>query len=255
MLIGLIMAIIFGGGAESEFVSSIPNLQKEIRQHVIDDARKDSLLILVKDYEKAIKKYEKEENQYKKKLNKTSADRGKSTEEFLAVWDNYNQARLGLLSSLIDYRLLFQNQITEEELLLVIENAYISSKKERRQDEKEEEKAEEKLDKVFRDIEEIVGRHVEDSAKTAIINNHLYVFESAIYAYVDEAAELLVEKKIKLDDKHATRDEIIEMYERSNQLRYKASRDFAIVRAEVIRNTDENEWKAINKEFDLFLKN
>jgi hypothetical protein len=56
MLIGLLIALIFGSGAESEFASSIPHIKKEIRQIVPEEARKDTLILLVKNYEKAINK-------------------------------------------------------------------------------------------------------------------------------------------------------------------------------------------------------
>lgn len=75
MLIGLLLALIFGGGAESEFASSIPNLQKEIRRHVEDEIRKDTLLLLVKEYESTIKLYEKEKKKRFKQLNTVSTDR------------------------------------------------------------------------------------------------------------------------------------------------------------------------------------
>ena len=198
MIIGLLMALIFGAGAESEFTSSIPKIKKEIRQHVTEKPRKDTLLVLVKDYEKAIKKYEKEKKRNFKKLNKSSSDRNQNSSEFIAVYDNYYQSRVQLISSLIGYRLLFQQQITEEELLLVIENAILSSKKERRKDEKQEEKGEDKLNKVFRDLNEIVVKHIGDSAKVKIVTQSLFDFESSIYATVDEAHDLSVDLSRKV---------------------------------------------------------
>ena len=126
MLIGLLIsaiAILLGGGDESAFVSSIPKLKKEIKRNVVEKARKDSLLVLLDDYEKAIKKYEKGKSKYKKNLYKTSSDWNKSTDEFLEAFGAYNQTTIDLISSLIDYRMLFQDQVTEEELVLMAEKA------------------------------------------------------------------------------------------------------------------------------------
>lgn len=256
MLFALILAIILGtSGAESEFASSIPNIKREIRQNVPEKARKDSLLVLVKEYEKVIKKYDKEKKRFKKDMNKTSSDWEKSTDVYLSVSDAYYESRAVLLARLIDYRLQFQQQLTEEELQLVTEKAGISSKKELRQDDKAKEKAEKELMKVFRGINEIVVKHLGDSAKTEIISEGLHNFETTIYAYVDEAIDLVIARQIKLDDKNATKEEIEEIYLRSEQLRYKASRDFAELREELIKNTSQRQWKAINKEFKMFLKN
>lgn len=57
-----------------------------------------------------------------------------------------------------------------------------------------------------------------------------------------------------INKQDASREDIEDMYQRSNLLRYKASRDFAALRDDIIKNTDEREWKAINKELKVFLK-
>ena len=256
MLIALIMAIIFGAtrGTESEFVSVIPNLKKEIRQNVSDDARKKELLTLFKAYEKTIKKSQKEEKKLKKLADKASADREVSRNEFLRVYDNYYNSRERLLASLINYRLSFQEQITEEEILKIYEDAMITSKKERRQEGKQEGKAEEKLIKVFEDIGDIVVKHIDDPTKTELVKEYLHDFETTIFAFVDEASDLSVQRRLMVDDKNATRAELEALFEKTGQLRYRASREFATLREEIIKNTNEQEWKAINKELKVFLK-
>ncbi len=256
MLIGLIFAIIFGTtrGPESEFVSSIPHLKKEIRQNVTDDGRKKELIDLFKAYEKTIKKSQKEEKKLKKLANKASADRDISRNEFLREYDNYYNSRERLIASLIDYRILFQEQITEEELLRIYDNAMVTSKRERRQDDKQDGKAEEKLIKVFEDIGDIVVKHIDDPKKVEGIKGYLHDFETTIFAFVDEAHDLSIQRQLLVDDKNATRKELEGLFERTAQLRYRASREFSMMREEIIKNTDEREWKAINKELKVFLK-
>jgi hypothetical protein len=256
MLIGLIIAILFGtsGGPESEFVSSIPHLQREIRKNVTDGARKEELLALVKAYEKTIKKSQKEGRKLKKRADKAAADRNVSRNEFLREYDYYYNSRERLLASLIGYRLLFQEQITEEELLLIYENAIFTSKKERRKDNKQNEKAEEKLHKFFEDINDIVVKHIDDPKKTELIAGYLNDFKNTVFAFVDDAHDLNIQRHIMLDNKNATRKELEALYERSSQLRFRASREYAKMREEIIRNTNEREWKAINKELKVFLK-
>jgi hypothetical protein len=222
---------------------------------VENKARKDTLLLLVKDYDKAIKKYEKKKKKQFKVLNKISPDREKTSGEFMAAYDAYYQSRKQLTSELIGYRIMFQEQITEDELLLVIEEAYMDSKKERRQDQKAEDKSEEKLSKIFEDLNDIVLKHIEDSTKVGIITQSLHEFESSLYAAVDEAYNLEVERKLRLDDKEATREEIEEMYDQSNQVRYATAKNFAELRQKLIDHTNEKEWKDINKELKVFLKN
>ncbi len=256
MLIGLIFAIIFGTtrGPESEFVTSIPDLKKEIRQNVPDKAREEELVALVKAYEKTIKKSQKEEKKLKKLADKASADKNISRQEFLRVYDNYYNSRERLIASLINYRILFQEQITEEELLHIYEDAMADSRRERRLDDKHDEKAEEKLIKVFKDIREIVVNHINDPKKREEIKGYLHDFETTIFAFVDEAYDLNIQRMLLVDDKNATQKELEGLFERTGQLRYRASREFSIMREEIIKNTNEREWKAINKELKVFLK-
>lgn len=121
-----------------------------------------------------------------KKVNRAGADREVSTEVFLQTYDDYYQARMNLISELIGYRLMFQEQLDPYELLGITENALSTSKKEKRKGEKLEGKAEKKLSKVFQDINEIILKHIDDSTKTELVTKSLQEFETTIYAYVDE---------------------------------------------------------------------
>lgn len=256
MLLGLIIAIIFGitRGPESEFVSSVPHLKKEIKKNVTDDAREKELISLVKAYEKTIKKSEKESKKLKKAMDKASADREVNREAFLREVDNYYKARERLLASLINYRLLFQEQITEEEVAGLYDAAMITSKRERRQEVKKDGKAEKKLMKVFDDIGDIIIRHIDDSTATALVQGHLDDFEATIFEFIEEAHDLSIRRQIMVDNKNATREEMLALFESTGQLRYRASREFATLRQEIIKNTNEKEWKAINKELRTFTK-
>jgi hypothetical protein len=254
MLIGLLMVFIFGSGAESEFVPSVHNIQKEIRQHVVDEMRKDSLLILAADYEKTIKQYDKEKKKSRKKMNKASSDRTVSTEELLQLYDDYYLTRNQLISSLINFRILFQEQITVEEIALIFNDALVTTTKEQQKKEKAEDKAEEKFNKIFQDIHKIIAKHISDTTKLKRVSEDLLEFETTIYAYVEEEQVLEEARKTLVDKKEATRNELEELYENTNKLRYKASRNFAILREESIKNTDKREWNAINKELEVFTK-
>lgn len=231
MLLALIIAIIFGttSGSASEFVSLIPNIKREIRQNVSDDARKAELFDLLKAYEKTIKKSQKEEEKLKKEADKASANYEISKAEFLRVYDNYYNSRERLLASLINYRLLFQEQITEEEIQMMYKDAMIASKKERRKEAKQEIKAEEKLLQVFDDIEDIVVKHISDSTNTSLVRSYLGDFESTIFEFIDEAKDLGLKRRMLVDDVNASREEII-------------------------KHTTKKEWKAINRELKVFLK-
>ena len=244
-----------GGGAESEFVSYIPKIKKEIRRNVVEKERKDSLLVLVNGFEKEIKKYEKGKSKIQKNLYKTSADRSKSTVEFLEAYDAYYQSTMNLISSLIDYRMLFQDQVTEEELVLIAEKALESKKKDQKKLEKGEKKAQKELSAFFADINKAVIKHVEDAARADTIVKTVDQLERTVYIFIAEAREVSLGRKKILNNKNISREEIHELYAESGKLRFQGARDYAHFREESIRLTSEKEWKAINKELKPLMKN
>lgn len=257
LLVGAIVAI-FGGGEVSEYEASIPKMQKEIKNHVEDEARKDSLLVIVKGYEKEIKKSDKEIKKIQKNMYKAAGDREVSTDDFLEVYDAYFEASGKLLSSLIDYRVLFQEQITGEELILVAENTLEDAKKKEKKKEKKEKKEEEKIEDQIREsfvgIKEIVIKDIEDPENAIHLSALLAEFEIKILAFIEEAEEIDIKRLELLNDKHVSREELDEIYAKSNQIRFDASRIYAKFREDAIQNTTTKEWKAIQKDLKLFTK-
>jgi len=246
--------MIFGSGGEAEFVSSLPKLQKEVRYMIPDEDRRDSILILIDRYEGAIKDYEKEKARLQKQVNKVSADRSVRSEEFLRYYDEYYQSRVNLISSLIDYRILFQQQITDLELVRVIEDAIVSSAEQKREKQIQEEKTEDNLNTAFSEIHDIIVTNIVDPDKSETVTQSFYEFERTMYDYVDTSRDTKADRTASLLITNPTRDELEAMYEQSNQLRYQAARDFAVLREAVIENTNEREWKQINKELKAFFK-
>jgi hypothetical protein len=249
------MTLIFGTGAESEFAFNIPNIQQEIRQHVEEEQRQDTLLLLVREYESAIKKYEEEKERQFKNLNEVGWDRARGRSEYLAAYEEYYQSRVKLISSLIDYRFMMLENVNNQELLLIVEDALNRPQRTVRKEERQAGKSQDRLIGVFVNLNEILSRNIQDSLKAEVIRQSLHTLETSIYAAVDETYKLTVERRNKLDDRHATREEIMDMYARSNQLRLEAARNFAVLRQDVIENTNQQEWQAINRELEAFLKN
>jgi len=255
MLIGLLVALIFGvSGAESEFASNIPHLKKEIRQNVPEKARKDTLMVLLKEYDKINKKYDKEKKKLLKKVKKTGLDRTVSSEAFLQCYDDYYDARIETMTQLVNYRLMFQDQLTLDELFMITEKALETKKRAQRKEEKQFGKADKNLKKAFKDINHIILKHIEDSSRIEIIEEHLVAFENTVYSHVNEARILRQERMAMLKVQNASREDIEALFMRTNNLRYEASRNYSALREALIKNTNERQWKSINKELKVFLK-
>jgi hypothetical protein len=255
MLLGLLFALIFGPSGEAEFVSVVPNLDQEIKQTITDKERRKDLLDLVDAYEGAIKEFTKDKKQLQKQVNQSSGDRNVSSETLLMHYDEYHQARRRLITSLIDYRLMFQEQITEKELMLLIEKAIVTSEKDKLDAQKLEEKTEDELNKAFSQIHDIIVRNILDPVKSETVTKSFYTFEQSMYNYLDISRDAKADRTALLLYIDATREELGAVYEQSNQVRYRAANDFAVLRDRVIENTSEKEWKQINKELKVFFKN
>lgn len=255
MLIGLLMTLIFGTGAESEFAFNIPNIQQEIRRNVEDEHRQDTLLLLVKEYESAIKNYEEETEMHFRNMSEIGVDRTRGSSEYLAAYDLYHQSRIKLISSLIDYRFIMLENVNNQELLLIVEDALNRPQRTVRKEERLSGRSQDRLIEVFVNLNEILSRNIQDSLKSEVVRQSLHTLETSIYAAVDETYSLTVERRNKLEERYATREEILDMYARSNALRYAAARNFAVLRQDVIENTNQQEWLAINRELQDFLKN
>lgn len=254
MLLGLLFAMIFGSGGEAEFVSSLPKLRKEIKYMIPDEDRRDSIAVLIDGYEAAIRGYEKEKDRLQKQVNKVSTDRNILSEDFLRYYDEYYQSRVKLISSLIDYRLLFQKQITDLELLRVIEDDIKTSSDQRREEQIREEKTEDELNEAFREIADVLIKNIGDPDRIDKVANGFLEFERTMYDYLDTSRDLEAEKQAMLLNTDPTLEELKAMYEKPNRLRYEAAREFAILREAVIVNTSEQEWKQINKDLKKFFK-
>lgn len=246
--------MIFGSGGEAEFVSMIPNLDKEVKRTVHDKERKKDILALIDEYEAAIKDYAREKQGLQEKVNMVSGDRSVSSEELLKHYDEYYQARAGLISSLIDYRLRFQEKFTKEEWLLLIEGAIVSNEEDMLKKMEREEKTEDDLNAAFSEIRDIIVRNITDPAKSETVTRSFYTFEQSMYDYLDVSRDTDADRTSWLLYIDATREELGGIYEQSNQVRYRAARDFAVLREDVIKNTTEGEWMQINKELRAFFK-
>ena len=254
MLLALLFAMIFGSGGESEFISTVPNLKKEVKINIEDKARRDSILVLIDGYEGAIKDYEKEKDRLQKQVNKVSTDRSVKSEEFLKFYNEYYQSRVSLISSLIDYRLMMQQQITDKELMLVIEEAIVTSAEQRRENQIREEETEDNLNEAFREIADILIKNMGDPDRIDRVAESFLEFERSMYDYLDTYRDTHADRKASLLISNPSREELEGLYQQSNEIRYKAAGDFAILREAVIVNTTEDEWKQINKELKAFFK-
>ena len=254
MLLGLLFAMIFGSSGEAEFASSLPNLKKEVKYMIPEKERRDSITILIDAYDRTIKEYTKENDQLRKQVNKVSADRSVMSEELLRYYDEYHQSRVNLISSMIDYRLLFQEQLTDLEQMRVIEDAIVISSDQKREKQIQEEKTEDNLNAAFREIADILIRNIGDPDRIDKVAESFLEFERSMYDYLDTSLDMEGDRKAALLNTNPSRDELEGIYERSNKMRFQAARDFAILREKVILNTTEKEWKEINKELKKFFK-
>ena len=255
MLIAFLVALLIKtlvGGPEEIFM--VPNLEKEIKSHVVDNERKSEILQLIKESKKEIKEFSKFRKNKLNEIKKMGVKREVTSEKMFEVYELYHNARLNLQSRLIENRLTLQVLFSDEEWGLIIENAVFPSEKARKKADKQEGKGEEKVFKVLDDIKYEIEKNIVDPDKRNIVLKSMSNFKTTLDAFIEEGHQMNYEGNNIVRNKDASRIELNEYYKKQNQLRYKGSKEYLQLRETALKNTNEKEWEAINKALSRLLK-
>lgn len=244
ILITLLIKALSGGPEE---VFLVPKLEKQIKTHVVDDTKASSLLIISKAAKKDFRSFHKIRKKQLDRIEKMMLDRSVNSEAIFAVFKEYQQARLDMQTSTIDRRLEFQELFTDDEWSEVINKAIFPSEKEEKKTEKHKQKVEKTLNDYFADIKRTVEKKVSDQDRIDNVLNSMDRFQKTFESFIEEGQQMNVNDSKILRDKYASRSDMEKFYDRQNQLRNRGSREFLDLRTVAIENTDENEWKSINK--------
>ena len=102
LLITLLIAKLYGGPEE---IFMIPNLDRKIKSHIVDQEQKKEILQVTKDAKKEIKEFQKIQKAKLKQIEKLGQSKDVPSEDLIVIYQVYNDARLNMQYVLIDKRL------------------------------------------------------------------------------------------------------------------------------------------------------
>lgn len=237
-----------------EEIFIIPDLDKEIKSHVVDKERKKEILQVVKSAKNEIKAFHKLRKNKLKQIAKQGILKENPSEELLDIYKSYHNARLTMQSVLIDKRLKLQMLITDDEWKQLIENAVLPSEKALRQIDKSEQKDDDQVEKLIREIEETIIKEITDVEKRQHLLNSLEKFNITLKEFIDESQQMNLKDNKIARNKNASRKEIEGFYKLQNELRQKGTEEYFQLRNSARRNTNDEEWKAIYKTINRIVK-
>lgn len=255
MLIAFLVSLLIRtlvGGPEEIFL--VPKLKKEIKSHVLDTERKNEILQIIKEAKKEIKEFGKFRKKKLEEIKKIAVKREVSSNDMLEVYDTYHNTRLNLQSGLIEKRLILQELFSDKEWELILENAVFPSEKAKEKAGKQEDKIEQKIDKFIADIKGAIISKIEDESKRINVLNSLDNYSTTLVAFIEEGQQMNYEDNNIVRNKNANKNELDEFYQKQNLLRYKGAKEYIQLRNTAIKNTNEQEWKAVVKALNKLLK-
>ena len=250
LLITLLIRTLSGG---PEDVFLVPKLEKQLKTHVVDKGKRDELIQISKTAKSEIKTFKRHRKNKLKEIDILMKNRSVPSGTIYTVYESYQKKRVTLQMSLIDKRLRFQELFTDDEWDHIIAKAVFPSDKKSDKAEKQDGKQDKVLDEYFAKIKKEVEQHVSDPDKLNIIFSSMDEFQHTFDEFLEEGQNMNVHDSDILRNKHASREELEQFYDEQNALRNKGSQQYMDLRTVAIENTDEKEWKAIEKALSSIL--
>lgn len=233
-------------GGEETF--TIPKLEKEIKTHISDDNRKDTLLIILKDAEKETKKFYKAEGKSYDKIKKLMSDDDNQSENVSLIFKENMQNRIKLQDFHIAKRLEMQKLIKPEEWDYILKNAISPSDKMKKETAKKDLKIKEFIKKVMDKTEKTIKKEIDDKEKQEKLISSLSNLRESLNVHVEEGLRVNYEKNEVLKLQSSTKEELRTVYNNQNKIRENIAIEFYNFYNVVHKQSDLKERKAIRKE-------
>lgn len=250
----LITLLITKLAAGPEEIFMIPKLDKEIKAHIVDKDRKAEIITVAKEAKKEIKALGKVRKEKLKTIKKLGMSKDVPSEDLMVIFEEYQQARLKMQSSLIEKRLKIQELISQDEWKQLIETAILPSEKAKKKIQKGEEKEDDKVEKILDDIRQTIVKEVEDPTRQQHINSSLDKFSNTLKQFIEEGQQMNFRDNKLVRSRNTTREDLEDFYKRQNDLRYKGTIEYFSLRDAAIKHTTDDEWKAIVKTLNSIIK-
>ena len=226
----------------------IPNLDKHVKKHVVEKARKDQVLVFIKEDLKQRKSTQKIQMKSVKELGTLFMSRNTTQEDFDNIFLKILDERHKLQAADTKLKLEIQEYIEADEWNHIV----AASKNDYTKTEKKTKKNMTKLANNFNKFKEDVNLIVMDENSKKEVLAALVSFEQmfsdnlkAVGEYIDDESSILYKHK-------TTSEEIIEVQEKADILRKEIFQTYAETHFILVEYTTEEEWKPLSKQIKKF---
>ncbi len=257
MIIGTIalLTLLFGGGGLDFFF--VDNLEKGVKEYVIEKDRKKEILADLKTSKKLVKNFHKERETNYKTFKKLNSSRETNKEDLVDFFNKLYEERVAYQKEMVDDRLAVIKNIKADEWdsIMVFSKASLDKQIEKEQKKLEKNKEKGKGLTPFVKTRKAITKNVPDSEKQQILKSGLDKMISSIEELTVETATFNVNESKLLANQNATKDELIKLGDTVNKMRQLIFDELIDFHMIVKENTNITEWdkimKAFNKELSI----
>ena len=256
MIIGtiMLMTMLFGSGLDFYFVD---NLEKGVKEYVIEKDRKKEILADLKTSKKLISNYNKEREAKYKTFKKLNISHETSREDLVGFFNKLYEERIAYQKEMVDDRLAVnkKKKADEWDSIMVFSKASLDKQIEKAQKKlnKNKEKGKELI--PFVKTRKAITENVLDSDKQQILKTGLDKLISSIEELTIETETINVNESKLITHQNATKDELIKLGNDLNNMRRLIFDELIGFHMLVKENTNSTEWdkimKAFNKELSI----
>lgn len=253
MIIATVTALIvlFSGGYEIFFAE---NIEKGIKEYVMDNNRKKELLVMTKELKSRAKTYNKERKANFKDFKDLYTNYNTSEDELGAFFDNLTGIQHDYQSDFIENRIRITDKISDEEWVNIVDLSEESFKKNLDKQAKKKSKKKPKNQDDFEKTRKKIAEIPDQKSQEALLER-LNNFVREIGEFEKSLKEVNVLESDLLVKKTNSKDELLTLYYKMNEVRKKAFEyviDFhETVRTNVDQEQGENVLSAFYKDLKL----
>lgn len=242
------LTILFGGGVLETFF--IEDMNKGVKEYVLEEDRKKVILADLKHSEKLIKDFNKQRESQFKEFKKLNTSRETNSDDLVTFFDQMLTERGQYQSRFIDDRIAVSEKIKPGEWDEIIKNSGHAAEKRKEKEQKRLDKAEAKGKEPFEKTRKAITGTVADTGKRQLLFGRLDAMIGSFDKLAGDIAAINVNEDDLLVRKDASRDEMMQFAEKINGLRLAVFRHLVDMHMTVKENTDAVEWDKIMTVFN-----
>jgi len=243
-----LLTILFGGGALETFF--IDDLNKGVKEYVVDEDRKKEILADLKNSKELVKEYNKQRKTRFKEFKELNTSRETTSKELTDFFNVLMDERGEFQNRFIDDRIAVSKKIKPDEWTAIIERAGPIEDKSQGKLQEKIDKAEAKGKEPFEKTREAITENVLDAARQQLLLGRLDAMLNNFNELAGRIDSFNVRDSGLLVRQDASKEEMKQVAGKINELRYATFNYLVGFHMVVKENTDAPEWDKIIKEFN-----